>query len=81
MLALNGLNCRLRMDRRRLESAHIRYAILRVIQSYPDQLSVASTVFHSNTSATLLEFTPTFQRLFHEKYSGENSIIYIVHAQ
>lgn len=76
MLALSGLNSRLRMDRRRLESAHIRYAILKVIQSYSDQLSVASTVFHSNPSVTLLEFTPTFQKLFHGKYSGENIYIF-----
>lgn len=32
MLTLNGLNSRLRMDRRRLECAHVRYAILRVVQ-------------------------------------------------
>ena len=58
------------MDRRRLESAHIRYAMLRVTQWYPDDLSVAQLVFHSNPSLTLLEFTPIFQKLFHGTYSG-----------
>ena len=70
MLTLNGLDSRLRMDRRRLECAHVRYAMLRVVQWYPYDLITSKVLFHSNPSLTLLEFTPLFQALFHRTYSG-----------
>lgn len=70
MLTLNGLNSRLRMDRRRLECAHVRYAMLRVVQWYPCDLNTSKILFHSNPTLTLLEFTPLFQALFHRTYSG-----------
>jgi len=70
MLQLNGLSNRLRMDRRRLECAHIRYAILRTVQWYHDDIQIANITFHSNPTQTLLEFTPIFQKLFHHNYSG-----------
>ena len=70
MLTLNGLDSRLRMDRRRLECAHIRYAMLRVVQWYTYDLITSKVLFHSNPSLTLLEFTPLFQALFHHTYSG-----------
>jgi len=58
------------MDRRRLESAHIRFAMLKVAQWYPDDIDIAKIIFHNNPSSTLLEFTPIFQKLFHRVYSG-----------
>ena len=64
------LNERSQMDRRRLECAHIRYAILKVVQWYSRDLNVEKISFHNNPSSTLLEFTPIYQKLFHHKYSG-----------
>ena len=68
---MNKLSERLRMDRRRLECAHIRYTVLKIVQWYPADLKAEEIVFHSHPSSTLLEFTPIYQKLFHHKYSGK----------
>ena len=44
-LTLNGLGNRLKMDIRRLESAHIWYAMLRVAQWYLDDIDTAKIIF------------------------------------
>ena len=61
---------RIKMDRRRLENAHIRYAILTISKWYPDHFSCNNIAFTSDTASTLLEFTPLYQEIFHQTYSG-----------
>ena len=75
MLGLNGLSNRLRVDRRRLECAHIRYAILKTVQWYHDDIQIVNITFHSNPMQTLLEFMLLFQKLFHHNYSGTDYTI------
>ena len=61
---------RLKMDRRRLECAHFRYAMLKVAQFYSDDLDINKLVFTFDSLDMLLEFTPLYQQLFYRKYSG-----------
>lgn len=60
---------RLKLDRRRLEAAHFKYAMLKVASWYPKDIDPEIT-FSPDLKDTLLEFTPVFQHAFHKKYSG-----------
>lgn len=62
-----------RLDRRRLEAAHFKYAILNVTTWYPSDLS-SEVIFSPDLQPTLLEFTPLYQQAFHKKYSGMNTV-------
>ena len=62
---------RMKMDRRRLEHAHFRYAMLTVAQWYPGTFNVNKVLFTCDQSeTTLTEFTPLYLKAFYEKYSG-----------
>ena len=67
---------RLKMDRRRLECAHIRFAILKVARWYPDCFTIENIMFSGNESITLQEFVPLYQKTFHQKYSGTTHSAY-----
>lgn len=60
---------RSKLDRRRLEAAHFKYAVLTVASWYHDD--IPTIAFSPDLHSTLLEFTPSFQRAFHKKYSGK----------
>ena len=58
------------MDRRRLEHAHFRYAMLDVAGWYKG-FAVKNVLFTSDQAErTLLEFTPLYLKAFYENYSG-----------
>lgn len=71
---------RSKLDRRRLLSAHFKYAILQVASWYPGDLSVSDIVFSTDVYQTLLDFTPRFQNVFHRKYSGTSLLCIVVHV-
>ena len=58
-----------RLDRRRLEAAHFKYAVLNVASWYPNDFT-ANVVFLPDMQQTLLNVTPMYQRAFHKVYSG-----------
>lgn len=60
---------RLKLDRRRLEAAHFKYAILNITSWYADKME-SKVTFSPDLNETLLQFIPVYQRLFHTKYSG-----------
>lgn len=60
------------MDRRRLETAHFRYAILVVTKWYPSAID-PGVRFYPEINDTLLEFTPMYHLAYHQKYSGQCS--------
>ena len=61
---------RLGMDRRRLELAHLKYAILNVCSWYPS-LCVKDIVFvPGNVDERVLEFSKKYYLLFSSKYAG-----------
>lgn len=63
------LHYRIRLDRRRFESAHLKYAMLMIQNRYPGSATspVAMTAYVMHT---LQKFTPAFYDAFCEKYSG-----------
>ena len=62
---------RLAMDRRRLELAHLKYAILKVCSWYPESLCVKDIVFMpGNVDELVLEFSKKYYLLFSSKYAG-----------
>ena len=60
---------RKRLDRRRLEAAHFKFAVLCVTSWYSCDIK-QSPVFSSDHQQDLLKFTPIYQEAFHKKYSG-----------
>lgn len=59
---------RQRLDRRRLETAHFRYALLVVASWYSADIPMPK--FLPDLNLTLLEFTPLYHKAFHSHYSG-----------
>jgi len=63
------------MDRRRLETAHIKYACLMTAASYPEQFKGFS--FEGDIKDTLEKVTPTLFQVFEQTYSGKYVCMYI----
>lgn len=63
------LHQRMRLDRHRLESAHLKYAILNTQSKYPCT-AVSSLPIHTDLSTTLATFTIAFYEAFSDRYSG-----------
>jgi hypothetical protein len=64
------LQKRVRLDRRRIESAHLRYAVLRLQQAYQDTFP-AKIPMSSNIEDTLEKILPMFYQSFIKKLSGK----------
>ena len=65
------LRDRLRLDRRRLEDAHMIYAVLNVMNFYPDAFTKDDKLFRpAHFNKILYAVTPTFYKCFSEMYSG-----------
>lgn len=60
---------RQKLDRRRLETAHFRYAMLVVAMWYPSDIG-SEVKFAPDINETLLEFTPLYHLAFHRTHSG-----------
>ena len=65
---------RKKLDRRRLECAHFKYAVLHVAGWYPHSFSQPIT-FYPDIKETLVNVTPGYQKAFHTFYSGMHKII------
>jgi len=64
------------MDRRRLEHAHIRYAILNVAEWYQN-FEVKNILFTPDQAETTLnEFTPLYTKAFYELYSSKQEFLH-----
>ena len=63
----DDVHLRARLDYRRLEEAHLKFAVLNVYQRYPSNfLSMAMY----SVADTLEEITPIFYKAFEERYAG-----------
>ena len=60
---------RIRLDRRRFESAHLKYAMLKLQKQYPT-LSALQIPVTADIKDTMLNFTPKFYQAFCAHYSG-----------
>ena len=60
---------RLKLDRRRLEAGHMRYALLRVCQRYVNVFSSSLSISH-DVNTTIKDVTPHYFIEFTKKYAG-----------
>ena len=60
---------RVRLDRRRLEAAHFKYAMLNATSWYPDDIKNVP-IFSPNMDQVMAKFISVYQQAFHKKYSG-----------
>ena len=64
------LHYRIRLDRRRFEEAHLKYAMLMVQARYPT-MATGPLPIATDISDTLEKFTPAFYEAFTHRYSGK----------
>ena len=58
------------MDRRRLEAAHLKYALLQTVAEYPNIFSDSDMVVSTDIQETLQQFTFKYYSGFQNGYSG-----------
>ena len=71
VICRNNLHYRIKLDRRRFEAAHLKYALLMTQSQYPhidESISVSTEVYES-----IKRVTPKFYTSFCMKYSGKYS--------
>lgn len=64
------LMSRMKLDRRRFETAHLRYAMLTTMATYPD---IESIPMHTNVYESLKLFPPKFYECFTKRFAGTQS--------
>ena len=65
------LKDRLKLDRRRLEDAHMIYAVLNVMNYYPDAFTKDDKSFRpAHFNKVLCAISPKFYKCFSDMYSG-----------
>ncbi|KXJ06830.1 uncharacterized protein LOC114576501 [Exaiptasia diaphana] len=62
---------RKQLDRRRLEDGHLQFAILRIMESYPDEFNCQSTSF-KDLKELLTSITPVFHEAFIKRFAGHS---------
>ena len=60
----------MKMDCRRLESAHLRFAALKVCSKYGAVRSLSANTVHADIQQTLAKITPMFFTVFRSTYAG-----------
>ena len=58
------------MDRRRFQTAHLKYACLQMVARYPDDININCVRVDGDTTETLNGITPTLFRCFEARYAG-----------
>ena len=59
---------RMKLDRRRFEAAHLRYAMLTIMGTYEN---INPTPMHTDVYESLKAFTPNFYECFTTKFAGK----------
>ncbi len=59
------------MDRRRLEDAHLKFAVLQVVSWYPETLQFGEVDLSSDVNDCLERFTGMYYSHFSKKYAGK----------
>ena len=68
----DGGHNRIALDRRRLEMAHLQYALLQVCGWYPDQLHISKiAITPGDFDATITYVAEVYYSLFAEKYASK----------
>lgn len=62
------LMTRMKLDRRRFEAAHLRYAMLTIMGTYEN---IKAIPMHTDVYESLQAFTPDFYECFTKKFAGK----------
>ena len=62
---------RMKLDRRRFEAAHLRYAMLTTMEIYKD---IEPVPMHTNVYESLRTITPSFYECFTKTFAGKNLV-------
>lgn len=65
------LRTRHKLDRRRLEDAHLKYALLLIVADYPDVFNKLDMMVSSNIQETLQSITSKYYCGFQNRYASE----------
>lgn len=65
----------MKLDRRRLEAAHLKYAFLMTAKEYDGLFSLSDMVVYPNVSDTLQNITPKYYAAFQTRYFGGKHIL------
>ena len=68
------LHCRIKLDRRRLETAHLLYAFLTVQLWYPNALEGVQYKA-GDLNGVLLDITPMYHSTFSKVYASKNEVV------
>ena len=60
----------MKLDRRRLEAAHLKYAVLTTMARYPDICNHKGLTISTSLSDTIEDTAPMFYKEFMSKYAG-----------
>ncbi len=66
-----AVESRASLDRRRLEDAHLKLAVLQIISWYPESLHIQDIPLTSDVNAVLARFTGIYYNQFTAKYAGK----------
>lgn len=61
---------RQQLDRRRFETAHLKYACLQLASRYPEAIRPDAIAVEADITTTLKEITPPLFHMFEAKYAG-----------
>ena len=53
--------------------AHLKFAVLRIAETYPDDFNTSTLLITPDLKTTLEKITPVFYSAFRERYAGEYS--------
>ena len=70
IFSFSTLKFRQKMDRRRLEAAHLKYALLQTVAEYPNIFSDSDMVVSTDIQDTLQQLTSKYYSAFQSRYSG-----------
>ena len=61
---------RQQLDRRRFETAHLKYACLQLASRYPEAIRSEGVAVEADMANTLKDITPPLFQMFEAKYAG-----------
>ncbi len=65
------------LDRRRLEEAHLKFAVLQAANRYTDYFSMAELLIYPDVHETLQSVTQRYYCAYQARYSGEQMYVYL----
>ena len=72
----SNLKNRIKLNRRRLEAAHLKYAVLVTATNYPDLFGLSDVEVYPDVREKLQHITPKYYSGFKSRYLGKETLIH-----